>query len=294
MISLQHGTTFVKQDAPSTSKSFSGMEYFAAAGYITIMPDYFGYGESSSLFHPYYDRKHSALAVIDMIKATKEFLAKEKIPFNDQLFLAGYSEGGYVTLATAKELEINPIQGIKITAVAAGAGGYDLEEMLRSITTNTYYAYPGYLAFVLMSYNNTYDWDKPLTYFFQRQYASALEKYMNGKNDGWYLNSKLTTTVPSLLDQDFYAGIRSGRETELTEALKANSVGGWRTAIPIRLYHGTNDEIIPYENSEITLQKFKDAGSKDVNLTLIPQGSHGSSFVPMLEYFVPWFETFRK
>jgi alpha-beta hydrolase superfamily lysophospholipase len=294
LISLQHGTTFVKQDAPSASGSFSGMEYFASAGYIAIMPDYLGYGESSKIFHPYYDRMHSAFAVIDMIKATKEFLAKENIPFSDQLFLAGYSEGGYVTLAAAKELETNPLAGLKLTAVAAGAGGYDLEEMLRSITCKTYYAYPSYLTFVLMSYNKTYHWEKPLTYFFKPKYAEALDKFMDGKKDGWYLNSKLTTTVTSLLDTAFYARIKAARETDLIKALKENSVSGWTTSIPIRLYHGLNDEIIPYHNSEVALQKFKEAGSKNVELKLIQQGSHGSSFVPMLEDFVPWFETLRK
>jgi alpha-beta hydrolase superfamily lysophospholipase len=294
LISLQHGTTFIKRDAPSTSESFSGMEYFASAGYITIMPDYIGYGESSKIFHPYYDRKHSAACVIDMIKATKEFLIKENIPFGEQLFLAGYSEGGYVTLAAAKELETHPISGLKLTAVAAGAGGYDLEEMLRSVTTKTYYAYPSYLAFVLMAYNQTYHWDKPLTYFFQPKYAEALEKHMDGKNDGWYLNSKLTTTVTSLLDTTFYKRIKSGTEPDLLKVLKENSASGWETSLPIKLYHGTNDEIIPYHNSEVTLQKFKASGSKNVELKLIPQGSHASSFVPMLEHFVPWFETLRR
>jgi pimeloyl-ACP methyl ester carboxylesterase len=234
------------------------------------------------------------MPVIDMIKSTREFLIKEKIPFNDQLFLAGYSEGGYVTLAVAKELELNPGHGLTVTAIAAGAGGYDLEEMLRSITTKTYYAYPSYLAFVLMSYNNTYSWNKPLTYFFQPRYADALDEHMDGKKDGWYLNSRLTTTVTSLLNREFYDNIKSGQEKELMKVLRENSVGGWKTPVPIRLYHGTNDEIIPYHNSEVTIQKFLEAGSSNVELKLIPKGSHGSSFIPMLEHFVPWFETMKK
>jgi alpha-beta hydrolase superfamily lysophospholipase len=294
LLALHHGTTFIKRDAPSTSNSFSGMEYFASAGYITIMPDYLGYGESSNIFHPYYDRKHSAMTVIDMIKSVKELLVKEKIPFNDQLFLAGYSEGGYVAMAVAKELETNPVHALKVTALAAGAGGYDLEEMLRSITAKTYYAYPSYLGFVLLSYNKTYQWNKPLTYFFQPEYAAALKKHMDGKHDGWYLNSRLTTTVTSLLDPVFYKNIKSGGEHELTEVLKDNSVSSWKSGIPIRLYHGTNDEVISYKNSEVTKQKLINAGSKQVELIRIEQGSHGSSFLPMLENFVPWFETLRK
>jgi dipeptidyl aminopeptidase/acylaminoacyl peptidase len=157
LISLQHGTEFLKADAPSTSSGPSGMEYFASAGYIAFMPDFIGYGQSEEIFHPYYDEESSALCVIDMIKAVKEYLSSNQIPFNDKLFLAGYSEGGYVTLAAAKEIDTNAEHALKVTAVAAGAGGYDLSAMLQTITDESYYAYPSYLAFVLTAYDKTYE-----------------------------------------------------------------------------------------------------------------------------------------
>lgn len=295
IISLQHGTTFRKDQAPSVSGEFSGMEYFASAGYIAIMPDYLGYGTSSEIFHPYYDETHSALTVIDFIRSAKEFLEQKSIPFTDQLFLAGYSEGGYVTLAAAHELETNTTHGLDVTAVAAGAGGYDLEEMLRTVTTGTKYPYPAYLAFVITSYNNTYGWNKPLTYFFQERYAKALETYLTGDYDGWQINAKLTTDIKSLLNPGFLERLKAADgETDFKNALKENTVAGWNTSIPIQLYHGTRDEIIPYQNSESTLAKFKASGSDDVTLTLIPGGTHGSAFIPMLRKFIPWFETMRQ
>src|SRR3712207_9335251 len=64
--------------------------------------------------------------------SVKEFLKKENIAFNDNLFLAGYSEGGYVTLAAAQEIENNPEHNLKLTGAAAGAGGYELTEMLKT------------------------------------------------------------------------------------------------------------------------------------------------------------------
>jgi pimeloyl-ACP methyl ester carboxylesterase len=290
LLSIQHGTTFVKNDAPSTAGGYSGMELFAAAGYISLVPDFIGYGKSESIFHPYYDKEHSSLAVIDMIKASKEFLKKEEIVFNEKLFLTGYSEGGYVTLAAANEIEKNPIHQLSITAVAAGAGGYDLNEMLSGISANSYYSYPSYLAFVLMSYNITYDWKKPLEYFFQQKYAEALATHMNGAHDGYSINQKLTTDLNKLFDPDFYSRLKqTGGEHELKEAIQKNSIEGWKTTVPIKLYHGTKDEIIPYRNSEVTLDNFKSAGSSSVTLTLIPNGTHGSSFMPMMQDFIPWF-----
>ena len=290
IVSLQHGTTFEKDEAPSVRGGFQGMEFFASAGYVTLMPDFLGYGKSASLFHPYYDRKHSASTVIDLIKAAKEFLAAEQILVNDKLFLAGYSEGGYVTLAAAKEIDTNPVHDLKVAAVAAGAGGYDLPEMLQGITSNTYYAYPSYLAFVLMAYNHTYEWKKPLNYFFKDRYADALSKYLTGEYSGGYINSRLTTHVPGLFDPEFFQGLHNPEgELELNKALIENSVAGWKTQVPIRMFHGTKDEIIPYQNSEITLQKFRAAGSANVSLTLIQGGTHGNSFERMLRQFIPWF-----
>jgi dipeptidyl aminopeptidase/acylaminoacyl peptidase len=290
LISLQHGTTFEKSGAPSVTGQYSGMELFASAGYIALLPDYIGYGSSKEIFHPYYDKSHSAFAVIDMIKSAKEFLLKEKVPFNEKLYLAGYSEGGYVTLAAAEEIETNAAHGLTLSAVAAGAGGYDLLEMLKNITTDTHYAYPSYLAFVLMSYNNTYQWNKPLTYFFKSVYANSLSQHMHKNYGGSYINAKLTTNLSLLFDPSFYARLKQPQEEgELKQALKNNTINGWKTKTPIRLYHGTKDEIIPYANSETTLQNFKKAGGENVTLTRIPGGTHGSSFMPMLENFVPWF-----
>ena len=290
IMSIQHGTSFSKSEAPSAAGGYSGMELFASAGYIVLMPDYIGYGSSAQLFHPYYDKGHSALSVIDMISSAKQFLQKEKVEFNDKLFLAGYSEGGYVTLAAAAEIERNPSHDLRVTAVAAGAGGYDLGQMLTSVTTDSYYAYPAYLAFVLMAYNNTYDWNKPLTYYFKKPYPDALTKYMRGAHNGWTINSHLTTNLTSLFDTDFYTNLKTPEgERILKVALKGNSVDGWKTKIPIRLYHGTNDEIIPFKNSDATLKSFHLAGSHQVTLTTIPAGNHGSSFFPMLQSLIPWF-----
>jgi pimeloyl-ACP methyl ester carboxylesterase len=177
-----------------------------------------------------------------------------------------------------------------VTAVAAGAGGYDLTHMLRGVTTEPYYSYPAYLAFVLMAYNNTYDWNKPLTYYFKKKYADALTKYMDGTHSGWTINSYLTSNLPTLFDTEFYANLKiSQGEKVLKDALIGNSVNGWKTKLPIRLYHGTKDEIIPFKNSESTLNSFRAAGSPQVTLTPIPGGTHGSSLVKMMEDFIPWF-----
>lgn len=293
LLSIQHGTTFLNSDVPSASGSFSGIEYFAAGGYITFMPDFIGYGESAEIFHPYYDQKHSAYAVIDLVKAGKNFLNDNDIQYNDQLFLAGYSEGGYVTMATAKELELHTGHNLKPIAVAAGAGGYDLSEMLEIIKTNDSYPYPAYLAFIIMSYNETNDWKLPLTYFFQEKYAAALPGVMDGSKSGDQINAVLTTNLNELFNPEFYEKINLGTEPNFQEALVKNSIGfdSWVPTAPTRLFHGTADNIVPFGNSEKVFQNLAKNGAKDIQLIKIEGGTHGSSLIPMIQSLVPWFQS---
>lgn len=288
IISIQHGTTFSNGEVPS-SGSYTGMELIASAGFIVVMPDYLGYGSSSQIFHPYYDKHYSAQTVIDMINSSKEFLRKEKIEYNDKLFMAGYSEGGYVTLAAAEAIERNPSSDLKLSGVAVGAGGYDMMEMLKDVSSNDFYSYPAYLAFVIMSYDKTYDWNRSADYYFSSRYADVVKRSLTSGRSGWSINSQLTSDLSKLFASDFYARVKKADgEPELKAALKRNTITGWKTSTPIRLYHGTADEIIPYSNSETTLDSFHQAGSSHVTLTRIERGTHSSSLVPMLQNFLPW------
>ncbi|WP_246000602.1 alpha/beta hydrolase family protein [Pontibacter diazotrophicus] len=293
ILSAQHGTIFTQNEAPTNFTGLSGFELFAAAGYVTLIPDYIGFGESKDVFHPYYDQKHSAMAVVDMIKATKAFAEEQDIQLSDKLFLAGYSEGGYVTLAAQKEIETNPAHGLKVTASAAGAGGYDLTAMLAGVASGEPYTYPSYLAYVLQSYIYTNNWNRPLTEFFQEPYAGKLPSLFNGRNSGGTINRSLTTDPKKLFAPAFFAGLQEAdRETALKQALQANSFLDWVPQSPTRLYHGTADNIVPFENSQTTYDRFKAGGATQTEFIPIKGGTHGSSFVPMLQNLVPWIQLF--
>lgn len=294
MISLQHGTTFLKDDVPSSTGQISGVELFASAGYFALLPDYLGYGESSWIFHPYYDREHSAGAVTDMILAAGEFADNENISLDGRVFLAGYSEGGYTTMAAAHAIENGALPNHSLTAVAAGAGGYDLPHMLDAILEGGTYDYPAYIAFLIMAYNETYGWNRPLTDFFREEYAAVLEQRLNGEYDDGDINPFLTNDVQQLFNPEFIEALQDPEgELELKGALEMNAVSAWMASTPIRLYHGTDDTVVPYSNSEKTLESMIDAGSTEVSLISIPGGTHGSSLLPMLALAVPWFEELR-
>ena len=294
IISAQHGTLFAHKDAPSNfPNSFNGPELFASAGYATFIPDYIGYGASANVLHPYYNAQYSAMSVIDMIKAGKIFCKEEEIPVSDKLFLAGYSEGGYVTLAAQKEIESNPKHNLKLTAVAAGAGGYDLTSMLGNIASGQTYNNPSYLAFMLQAFNVANRWNRPLTDFFREPYASKIPGLLDGSKTGSEVNSELVKQPGQLFAPAFFNALSGFGETQFKAALADNSLTNWAPKAPTRLYHGTADDVVPYANSEITFNKLKANGAANITLTAISNGTHGTTFQPMIAELIPWFASLK-
>ncbi|WP_227006253.1 lipase family protein [Rufibacter latericius] len=295
LLSAHHGTTFDQKYAPSNFQinSLTGFEAFGAAGYLTLVPDYLGYGESKQILHPYYDVKHSGLAVVDMIKAGKSYFQKNNIKASDQLFMAGYSEGGYVTLAAQKEIEENEEHDLAVTASGAGAGGYDLEGMLSRVISGQSYDYPANLAFILQAYNKTYNWNRPLTDFFQEPYATRIQELIDGTRTSSSINSALAKDPAKLFNPTFLAGLRGDGEVALKQALKNNSLKTFVPKSPTRLYHGTADTMVPFVNSQVTYDAMKAAGASDVKFIPVKGGTHFSSLEPMIKDLIPWFEGIR-
>ncbi|WP_084523848.1 alpha/beta hydrolase family protein [Adhaeribacter aquaticus] len=296
LLSAQHGTMFADADAPSNfPAAFTGFELLASAGYITVIPDFIGYGVSKDIVHPYYDEQHSALTVVDMLKAAKYYLKKEKINLNSNLFLVGYSEGGYVTMAAQKEIEANPKHNLTLTAVAAGAGGYDLTGMLSGIATTTTYVEPSFLALIIQAYNTTYNWNRPFTDFFQEPYAGRIPTLLNGTMKREEINNQLTTSPSALFNPVFYANLLNpAGELALKQALTNNSLLDWVPKSPTRLYHGTADEAVFYQTSETTFNRFKAAGANNVELKPISGGMHRTSIIPMMLDALSWFDSQNK
>jgi pimeloyl-ACP methyl ester carboxylesterase len=291
LLSAQHGTILTQAEAPSNfPTTFTGFELFASTGFITVIPDFIGYGVSKNIKHPYYDQKLSGTTVVDMLKAVKYYLKKESIATSNRLFLIGYSEGGYVTMAAQKEIETHPEHDLNITAAAAGAGGYDLQTMFNTIVNSSTYSEPGYLAFILQSYNTTYNWNRPYTDFFAEPYASRIPTLLDGTKSLGLINAGLTTSITALLNPAFLANLKSTTgEPVLKQALATNSFLNWVPKSRTRLYHGTADVTVFYNTTETTYNRFRAAGATNVDLITIPNGNHQTSIDPMLSNAFEWF-----
>jgi pimeloyl-ACP methyl ester carboxylesterase len=298
ILSAQHGTLFVDVAAPTNfpnPESFSGLELLASAGFITAIPDYIGYGDTKGEQHPYYDNGYAASAVVDMLTASKAYLTQQKLASSNRLFLLGYSEGGYITMAAQKEIETNSAHNLTVTGVAVGAGAYDLTEMLRGVATTATYEEPGFLATLLTSYNTTYGWNRPLTDFFQKVYADKIPTLLNGTINRNEINNGLSDKTAQLFNPTFYSNLSVPTgETLLKTALEKNSFNNWIPKSPTQMYHGTLDKAVFPATSEITFNRFKAGGATNVQYTTIPGKTHQGSFVPMINLALPWIKSLDK
>eukprot|EP00481_Brizalina_sp_1-RS-2013_P002390 TRINITY_DN6265_c0_g1_i1.p1 TRINITY_DN6265_c0_g1~~TRINITY_DN6265_c0_g1_i1.p1 ORF type:complete len:113 (-),score=5.64 TRINITY_DN6265_c0_g1_i1:140-478(-) len=107
------------------------------------MPDYLGYGVSSNYPHPFQHRKTLGSTSFDMIMAVKEGLNfADNLIINDKLFITGYSEGGFATLALQKHIEEN--SNLEVTMSAPASGVYNSSAFFQEMMLlNEDYNYPG-------------------------------------------------------------------------------------------------------------------------------------------------------
>ncbi len=99
---------------------------FAARGYIVVAPNYAGYDTSSLTWHPYLHAQQQADDTADALSAARSALPTSTAPAvsdSGKLFITGYSQGGFVAMATHRLLQQN---GTPVTASAPMSGPYAL------------------------------------------------------------------------------------------------------------------------------------------------------------------------
>jgi hypothetical protein len=103
---------------------------FAAQGYITIAPNYAGYDTSTLAYHPYLVADQQSHDMMDALTAARGALSALGASAGNKLFITGYSQGGYVALATLRAMQS---AGMSVTAAAPMSGPYALSAFADAI-----------------------------------------------------------------------------------------------------------------------------------------------------------------
>ncbi|GAB5551547.1 MAG: hypothetical protein Sapg2KO_11380 [Saprospiraceae bacterium] len=288
---VQHGTVSGRDDVPSNLRG--GYELgaaFSSAGYVVMMPDYLGLGDSRG-FHPYVHADTEASAGIDMILATKEFLEQRDIDINDQLFVTGYSQGGHAAMAAHRELQANYSETLPVTAAAPMSGPYSISTATKAtFLSDEEYQFPGYGIWTLMSYNEAYPLYDSVAQYVKQPYATYAEAFYNEEitldSLQRALISELTANhggpvVRFMFQDSIISAITNQPDHPFNLALEDNDTYDWAPTAPTRLYYCMADDQVAFTNSVLADSVMNANGAADLMaIDVLSTANHGGCVIP--------------
>ena len=299
-----HGTSLKKSNVPSNNNQEAVIgKVFSAGGYFTCMPDYIGMGQSPGL-HPYIHAESEAKSAVDMLRAAREFISNTLMMVdNGELFITGYSQGGHACMATHKYIEDNNLQAeFNVVASAPCSGPYALSiTMADSITSMTPYSNPGYITYMLASYQLVYgnifnSWSEIL----KSPYDTIVPPFFSGSNDSLdmgQLNALLPSVVDSLIVDSVlnnFINDSVNKTHPLWQALLANDNYDWTPQKPVRMYYCTADEQVAHTNALLADSVMNSNGAASVVSINSGNGlSHNDCVIPALSSAFDWFQSLK-
>lgn len=294
-ICFSHGTISAHSEAFTALTASSGtsllLSGLASLGFVVVAPDLIGFGASSELSQAYYLEEPTAVTTVDNIYASRILASNLRVKVDNELYLVGYSQGGYSTMATHKHIEQVGMKYFELKASFPAAGGYHIAAVQEEVFSNETYDNPFYLGLVAVSYLEHYDWtgeNRNLSMFFNEPFASTLPLLVDGNKTSGQINDALNDTLSVLVQSDYLKNTNAAKYEFLLDAYNDNSPTDWVPIIPLFMYHGDADITVPYQNSVDVYNAFIKAGvSKEIlTFTTLQGADHLSGATPYFESVV--------
>lgn len=259
IVSYHHGTRILRTDVPSKNDERNSI-YLAtfgnSGGYMVVMPDYLGLGDSSVKLHPYVDANTLANTSIDMITAAKELAASLNYAVNDQLFLTGYSEGGFTTTVTYEEI-LKHHPELPVTAVSPGSAPYDYNVTMKFVATEPGPRSSVYLAYFFYSLQTYYHYWSGMDEIFKKPYDTLIPILY----DGAHTNQQILDAIPkdprALLNDVFLNNLLQGTDPHTREMQANFNHFDFTPTSPMLMVGTKGDHDVPYHGAEIAYDVFK-------------------------------------
>ena len=284
-----HGTVLRQNDVPSEDNTEGFLtKVFAGTGYIVAAPDYIGLGVNEGI-HPYVHAESEATATIDMIYATSEFIESLTVSSTGETLITGYSQGGHAAMAALEYAENENLnEELGIVAGAPCSGPYNISESQADvILSGDPYSNPGYIVYVLTSYQLAYgNIYENLSDIIQAPYDEEVAPYFDGMQDQYDMgtvNAILPGTIDEMMVDTVLDNFENNPNHPLWVALNDNDNYDWTPQIPLRMFYCTGDEQVAFENSIVADETMSQNGAEDVEaINSLPGANHGACILPAL------------
>lgn len=280
IVSVDHGTQLQKKFAPSKWKkaSWSDWKDFPEMliadimavwyGWIIIMPDYQGMGDDVTENHPYCIKDRLATATADMVEAAQRTFSCERNEYcrwNGKTFLYGFSEGGYVTMVAARELEQRKVD---LAGVVCLDGPYDLSgTMLNVMLRDSAFPVPYFLPMLMVGYHTIYPDAYEYQLMLKEPYRTDIPKYTTG----FYDEDKVNSIMPpdKILKEVFTDPFTDSLKSVGSEAFGIlydnNAFIHWTPKSHMLLWHCKNDDCVPFGNYVTAKNRFTSLGLTQID-----------------------------
>jgi hypothetical protein len=268
-----HGTTVLKSydmaDPAHNDEALAIETFFASQGYIVIAPNYLGYDVSSLDYHPYLNADVQAGDMIDGLTAGIAALGGTP---TSGLYVAGYSQGGHVAMATQRALERDHAAQYPLTASFPMSGPYDLVQFSDDVTLPDGAVNIGatlFMPFLLTSYQNAYGnvYGQPSDAYqspFDRTSPTLFPT--DTPLDTLIANGELPADDPTFtrlfgtggLITDGFRAAYPG--SAFRDDLSRNTLLGWNPKAPTALCGGMNDPTVYFSNAGSARDDFATRG----------------------------------
>ncbi len=291
LVIYHHGTRIEKERKIKLGGEQGICVGFAADGYAVLMPDYFGLGKGEQK-HLYVHAETEALSAIDMYRSVKALNIKEGVSWGDKLFLTGYSQGGHAAMATHLKMQRDFPDEFKVTASAPMSGPYDVSGDQGTVMFKPY-SHPGYLPYLIYSYQEAYKFVADSRTLFKAPYDSILPPLFDGNHSMNEINKLLPDVPKDMIADDIVKAFLEDTSFAFRKALQANDVYDWKPEAPVLLCYCQSDEQVNYKNSLKAEQTMKRNGAQSVKLRHSGKKfGHGTCALYTSIYTKMWFDSF--
>jgi hypothetical protein len=236
----------------------------AVDGYLVLKPDYIGLGYGEK-FHLYQQYKSLGQSSVDFLYAARELNDSLGVKVNKQLFLTGYSEGGYAAIATNKLIQEQYSKDFPVTAASGNSGAYDMGGVQSEVMFKKY-SNPHYLPYILQGFNEVYRIVPDINFIYKSPYDSLLANAFDGSRRLKEIDKMLPEVPKDMIRDTFVELFKSDPNFGMRKALDDNSLCNWKPENPIQLCYCNADEQVTYRNSFAARDGMRKLGAKHITL----------------------------
>ncbi len=216
---------------------------------------------------------------------------EREIDLNDNLFLIGYSNGGYNSMAMHHELAMNP-RKFDIDASVVIAGYFDLEREA-NFTYPERLGRPSWAVYHPYVLNKTYELNI-IDKIVQQPYADRLDDLFNGEIDAYFIDNQLTDFTQQLFTKEYLDDYNSLSIFDTyRDIIKSNSLIETTISGDLLLIHSKEDEVVPYSQSEKLYNSILSKGG-NAELVLLETGKHSpQDYAPAVVNALGWLKQYE-